>query len=255
MIPKKKREKFKKEHRFLIFHDSWFGIIWNTIISICLLYTAFVLPVQIAFFPQITGVFAFLEIITTIIFFLDVILNFNRSYLDKNETYVVDRKKIALKYIKLWFWIDLIACIPLMFIMEKAHPFNQLIKLFKITKVFNLIRIFRVLDEFKRNISNKKLNKLRNFFHYIKTGKEIFYMQLFVNIITIHNCACIVYFFPVTISPKQNWVLERKIDSKSEVEKYLFSLHWVIETFITVGFGENIITYIYNSYHNIKNYD
>jgi hypothetical protein len=118
-----------------------------------------------------------------------------------------------------------------------------MIKLLKITKVFNLIRIFRVFEELKRNISHKKLNRLRKFFHYIKTGKEIFYMQLFVNIITIHNCACIVYYIPVNYSPNQNWVLARKIDSKSEIEKYLFSLHWVIETFITVGFGENIITY------------
>jgi hypothetical protein len=239
---KQKQKNFKKKHRFLIFHDSWLGIIWNTIISICLLYTAFVLPVQIAFYPNAGGIYWFLEIFTTVIFIFDVLVHFNRSYLDKNKAYVVSRKEIAKKYLKFWFWIDFIACFPIQFIAGTLHPFNQQIKLLKMNKVFNLIRIFRVIEEMKQNLNEKKLNRLRKFFRYIKTGKEIFYMQLFVNIITIHNCACIVYYVPVTYSSKQNWVLARKIENRSEFEKYLFSLHWVIETFITVGFGENIIT-------------
>lgn len=242
MIPKKKRDRFKKKHRLLIFHDSWLGIIWDTLISLCLLYTAFVLPVQIAFFPYLMGVFAFLEIFTTVVFILDILVNFNRSFLDQNKAYVVCRKKIARNYLRFWFWVDLLACFPIQFIVGSLHPFNQQAKLLKMSKVFNLIRVFRVIEEMKKNMLNAHTQKARRYFHYIRTAKELFYMQLFVNVIAIHNCACVVYYIPVTYSPQKNWVLTRRIHLRSEVEKYLFSLHWVIETFITVGFGENVIT-------------
>lgn len=208
----------------------------------CLLYTAFVLPVQIAFFPLLMGVFAFLEVFTAVVFALDVLVNFNRSFLDKNKAYVVSRKQIALKYLRFWFWVDLLACVPVQFIAGSLHPLNQMIKLFKINKVFNLIRVFRVVEEVKQNSADMRIQRLRKYFHYIRTGTELFFMQLFVNVITIHNFACFAYYIPVTYSPRKNWVLVRKISQRSELEKYLFSLHWVVETFITVGFGENVIT-------------
>ena len=83
---------------------------------------------------------------------------------------------------------------------------------------------------------------MKKYFHYINTGKELFYMQVFINLITIHNFACTMYYIPVHYSPTANWVKARNIQSRTNVEKYLFSLHWVIETFITVGYGETLIT-------------
>lgn len=242
MLSSNCKKKFKKKHKWLIFHDSWLGIIWNTIISICLLYTALILPVQVSFYPHVKTVFSVVEILTAIIFSLDVFVNFNRSFLRKDHTYEVNRKRIAIQYLKTWFVVDFIACVPITRFIENSHPMNQHLKLLKLHKVFNLIRIFRIVSEIKDRGTKKEIEKMRNFFHYINTGNEIFYMQLFTNIIAIHNFACLVYYLPVYYSSERNWVLARNIQHRSNLEKYLFSVHWVIETFVTVGFGENILT-------------
>jgi hypothetical protein len=173
---------------------------------------------------------------------LDVLVNFNRSYLKKDHTYEVDRKKIAKTYLKTWFIVDFVACLPILLFFDNFHPLNQHFKMLKLTKVFNLIRIFRIINEIKDFTKKNEFDKMRKYFHYINTGFEIFYMQIFINLVAIHNFACLVYYLPVKYCPDMNWVLTRKIHLRSTFEKYLFALHWVIETFVTVGFGENIIT-------------
>jgi hypothetical protein len=45
-------------------------------------------------------------------FFFDIVLTFFSAYLDKMDTIVVNKKKIACHYLKGWFLIDFIAFFP-----------------------------------------------------------------------------------------------------------------------------------------------
>lgn len=47
------------------------------------------------------------------IFFLDLISGFFKSYVDeKTGEHVTNLKSIAKNYVKFYFWIDLLGCIP-----------------------------------------------------------------------------------------------------------------------------------------------
>ena len=57
-------------------------------------------------------------IISDIIFFIDIILTFMTAVPDKDDhEHVYDYKYIAKEYLKGWFWIDLIAILPIDYIM------------------------------------------------------------------------------------------------------------------------------------------
>ena len=55
-------------------------------------------------------------------FFFDIAICFNTAYVDEKGDYITDRKKIALDYLKGWFWIDFISNIPLDYIMAAVNP-------------------------------------------------------------------------------------------------------------------------------------
>ena len=45
-------------------------------------------------------------------FILDIIITFNSAYIDEADQLVTERKKIAVKYLKSWFFVDLISSFP-----------------------------------------------------------------------------------------------------------------------------------------------
>jgi hypothetical protein len=52
-------------------------------------------------------------------FFTDILLNFTTAYYE-NGIQVTDRKKIILKYLSFWFWIDLVSTFPYDLLIESV---------------------------------------------------------------------------------------------------------------------------------------
>jgi hypothetical protein len=82
----------------------------------------------------------------TAYYFIDILLNFNTGYYEKNEL-VIDRELIARKYLRLYFWIDMIATVPFeaMFVSDDAQEAtndssNNYISLLRFFKFFRLLR-------------------------------------------------------------------------------------------------------------------
>ena len=68
-----------------------------------------------------------------------IVLNFFHSYLDKKTGEVVtNTKKIAINYLKGWFFIDFISSFPFEFLWEKSF-FLRLLRLIRINKIFKFI--------------------------------------------------------------------------------------------------------------------
>ena len=100
--------------RWLILPESKFKMVWNLIIIALLLYTAIYVPYKIAFINEqdsvVTQIF---EWTVDILFAIDIFVNFISVYEDrKTGVIILDRKKIAMNYIKSWFILDLLACFP-----------------------------------------------------------------------------------------------------------------------------------------------
>ena len=81
------------------------------------------------------------QTLVTSYYFLDILINFNTGY-NKEGQYFDDRKQIAVNYLQLWFWIDLLTTVPYQDIMESLSSAegNSFIKILRFLKLLRLIR-------------------------------------------------------------------------------------------------------------------
>ena len=55
-----------------------------------------------------------MNVIVDIVFLIDIIMTFFTSYQNEDETHeFTDLKSIAIRYLKTWFFVDLISILPL----------------------------------------------------------------------------------------------------------------------------------------------
>ena len=209
-------------------------------LSVVLVYVTFILTFELAFLPDPPLFFKVSEYVTSVFFILDIGYNFNRVYLSSKGALVVKRSSIACKYIKTWFFIDLIASFPFFLITRMGNSsITQSTKTLKILRIMNIVRLFRLIKLIKEFFPETFANKNKKYFVKFKKNSERLAVHSFVVFILCHIFACIFYFVPVTVYPEKNWVVVRGIQDMNPLHLYLFSLHWMIETMITVGYGEN----------------
>lgn len=78
---------------------------------ILLVHTATVQPFELAFYNSDEINFN-LEVVIEALFLLDILHIFMSAYVDRDRKLETRLKVIAINYIKSWFFLDLIACIP-----------------------------------------------------------------------------------------------------------------------------------------------
>ena len=86
-----------------------FSWVWLILIFTLLIWTALYLPYRLAFIDQASLPIFIMECIVDALFLIDVVLNFLTSYYDESNSLVIDRRRIAYKYLKTWFIIDLVS--------------------------------------------------------------------------------------------------------------------------------------------------
>ena len=132
------------------------------------IYNCIITPVNVAFNPDVmqTVYFIILNTIIDIVFFTDILVNFRTTYInEKSGDEIMDFKKIAIKYLKGRFWIDLLASIPfdtiaLIFFGSSSSEELQLIGLLKLVRVLRLNRIITYMntrDDIKLSLKLVKL--------------------------------------------------------------------------------------------------
>lgn len=75
---------------------------------ILILYEIITIPIRISFDIEVSSKFGY---VITAAFLFDIILTFNTA-IYKNGNINYSYRIIAIEYLKLWFWIDLIASFP-----------------------------------------------------------------------------------------------------------------------------------------------
>lgn len=73
-----------------------------------------------------------------VIFFVDIIFSFISAYYTRMEILVANRKRIAVGYLKSWFFIDLFAVLPLQLFANTM--INQLGKMARLPRVYKLMK-------------------------------------------------------------------------------------------------------------------
>lgn len=88
---------------------------WDLIVMASAIFNCFSIPFKVAFEPEEMNkqYFAIMNSFIDLVFLIDMFVNFRTTFMDERGEEVADPRRIALNYIQLHFWIDLVATLPL----------------------------------------------------------------------------------------------------------------------------------------------
>ncbi|XP_068648573.1 potassium channel KOR2-like [Aristolochia californica] len=208
---------------------------WVNIIFIWSIYSSFFTPVEFGFFRGLPRHLQNLESVQ-FVFFADVILQFFVAYRDLHSYKMVyDRKRIAMRYAKSSFVLDLLGCFPWDFIYTVTGRSEAIRCLIWV----RLYRARKVKEFFKRLEKDIRINYL--FTRIVKL--------ITVELYCTHTAACIFYYLATTIAPAREgytWIGSLQLGDYKYInfreidfwKRYITSLYFAIVTMATVGYGD-----------------
>ncbi len=109
------------------------------------MYTTIITPYRISFVDEDPLGWIIVDSLVDLVFFVDIIINFLSAYYNSEDNLIFDRKKIALNYLKGWFFIDLMAVLPISLIMKSSKDYTSLARLARMPRLYRLIRIAKYI--------------------------------------------------------------------------------------------------------------
>lgn len=147
---------------------------WDLVQIFMLFYVALVVPFRIGFHAEAEpSHWAFWwEVIVDLYFWCDILLNFRTAFYDEIGELVIARKKICVKYLRGWFLLDFLSCLPVTYIglilnkSGKAETGDEL-KMFRVFRVLRLAKLLR-LGRIKR-----LLGRLEQQYRFLAKGSRV----------------------------------------------------------------------------------
>ncbi|XP_034017491.1 potassium voltage-gated channel subfamily H member 5-like isoform X2 [Thalassophryne amazonica] len=209
ILPQYKQEA-PKTPPHIILHYCTFKTTWDWVILILTFYTAIMVPYNVSFKTKQNNLtWLVVDSVVDVIFLIDIVLNFHTTFVGPAGEVISDAKLIRMNYLKTWFVIDLLSCLPYDIInaFEHVHDDNflsassashlresshfhrnttrsedsvlpGLSSLFSSLKVIRLLRLGRVA---------RKLD------HYLEYGAAVLVLLVCVFGLVAHWLACIWY--------------------------------------------------------------
>jgi hypothetical protein len=131
--------------RFMISPLDAFRRNWDVFIGLLVIYIAFIVPFVNAFYFDEPQAVHDTNLVFDFFFFLEICLTFCTAY-DDNGKLIYDRRQVAMRYLKSWFIIDLIATIPFDMFVDAIENSTSSTMALKIAKVLRLPRILRLMS-------------------------------------------------------------------------------------------------------------
>ncbi|KAK3914134.1 Potassium voltage-gated channel protein eag [Frankliniella fusca] len=174
------RQEAPKTPPHILLHYCAFKAIWDWIILCLTFYTAIMVPYNVAFKNKTSEDVSLLVVdsIVDVIFFIDIVLNFHTTFVGPGGEVVSDPKVIRMNYLKSWFIIDLLSCLPYDVFNAFDHDEDGIGSLFSALKVVRLLRLGRVV---------RKLDR------YLEYGAAMLILLLCFYMLVAHWLACIWY--------------------------------------------------------------
>lgn len=112
ILPQYKQET-PKTPPHIILHYCAFKTTWDWVILILTFYTAIMVPYNVSFKTKQNNVtWLVVDSIVDVIFLVDIVLNFHTTFVGPAGEVISDPKLIRMNYLKTWFVIDLLSCLP-----------------------------------------------------------------------------------------------------------------------------------------------
>ncbi|XP_050547797.1 potassium voltage-gated channel protein eag isoform X2 [Daktulosphaira vitifoliae] len=174
------RQEAPKTPPHILLHYCAFKAIWDWVILCLTFYTAIMVPYNVAFKNKTSEDVSLLVLdsIVDVIFFIDIVLNFHTTFVGPGGEVVSDPKVIRMNYLRSWFVIDLLSCLPYDVFNAFDHDEEGIGSLFSALKVVRLLRLGRVV---------RKLDR------YLEYGAAMLILLLCFYMLVAHWLACIWY--------------------------------------------------------------
>jgi hypothetical protein len=241
---------------FVIVHDHWLAKAWMYSMHLLLIYTAFNIPLNVAFDQSDNEFMSNLDKFIDYMFIADLFINFITGYEDDDKNSEFRLKLIAVRYLKSWFFIDFMACLPFDKIFEgiqlekiiqqssisngpsREDTANKLLRLAKLPRLYRLIRIVRLLRLLKMGNSFKRIFEIMN----VNLGVSKLVGVIVIVIFLTHLYACLWFwiadFFQEPGSEVLFWVKRKGYEDLTSAQMYVNSVYWSFQTLTTVGYGD-----------------
>ena len=219
--------------------DGQFRSTWDIIQVFVLFYLAWITPYRVGFDAPAYGPEFWFETLVDLYFIVDVVLNFMTGFWKDMETTTVlvsDAKEIALKYLKTWFIVDVIACAPVDLATRAVE--GQLACSFAVKgcsgsrtvnsnalKLFKLLRIFRLLKLLRLFRVSRLVQRYQNTLIYYHSFISIGRVNLLVILIS-HWVGCL---FGIA----HDWD-----DGTPKSKRWLLAVYWAVQSITSVGYGD-----------------
>eukprot|EP00736_Rhodelphis_marinus_P008744 Rmarinus@m.27151 len=142
----------------IILPDSAGRTAWDAFMLLLVIYYALMVPLVLGFDTKLSEDpnWNLWEYISNSLFVIDICLNFRTAYKETTGPLkgfvVTDSRKIFLNYTQGWFWIDVLASLPMDIIFGSAAA-NKLLRVVRGFKVLRIVRASRILSRLQSSMS------------------------------------------------------------------------------------------------------
>ncbi|KAG3119949.1 hypothetical protein PI124_g1841 [Phytophthora idaei] len=213
-------------------HSSVFKL-WQLVTLVIIIYQSIMLPFALAFGSNDTTV---VDILMSSIFAMDIAVAFNTPFAEDADgmVYITDRWHIASKYLRGWFFFDLLACMPFDYVLLLVNNSKSnlsvlgLLKALRVPRLLRVVRLLRVAKLFKMR------PELRRWLQYSRHANLLRLVRLVMSFLIInHYAAC--FWYGLVMSDRT-----RALDSSTDAQ------HLYIVAFyqsLLIVMGQNIAVY------------
>lgn len=229
----------RKKSRWVIDPGSQFMRYWDWVVVLLLACVAILTPYECAFtVVEVNALFAFNRLMDAL-FLLDMGINFLMAYRDDvTGLWVRSVKLIALKYLRMWFWIDFVSIFPFdVFALGESEATGaelQVLRMIRLARLLKLARIMRLSRIFKRWENSLSIN-----YSALELSKFVTWM-----LVVSHWVACLWELAAVVEDAPENWHSNSQIDyvGAPAATRYLAAVYFAVMTLSTIGYGDVVTT-------------
>ncbi|VDP65309.1 unnamed protein product [Echinostoma caproni] len=273
-MPEYKIQQFPKPKSVLL-HYGIFRIVWDWILLVFTFYIAFMVPYYVTFGRRVVHNDTrkrIVDLVVEVLLIVDIVVNFNTTYVNKNGQLVHDRRQLAVHYIRSWFVIDALAALPVDFMltvvqtiwsgdMERSSGFVwskglldsvngtgeeqvdltnyhsvpgwNVVTLLQVMKLAKLLRLARLFENLAR-LSQHSIVVLS--------------LLMFTFTLVAHWFACIWYVIGESDHSEAGWLQElarrlnftyrwNQTEPPNDAARYFTALYFTCSSLTSVGFG------------------